>query len=131
MTFFKVSDELRTVFGYASVISKNGEPVVDVQGDIIEPQELLKASLDFMADSRTGGFLHSQNEAGEVFKIGEVVASMPFTKDIQDAFGIDLGMEGWAIGIRILDDGVWDLVKSGKLAAFSIGGHGFRQPVED
>src|SRR6056297_1129195 len=36
----KMDDDQRIVYGYASVISKNNEPIVDRQGDIISAEEL-------------------------------------------------------------------------------------------
>ena len=36
----KTDDEQRMVYGWASVVTEKGEPVVDRQGDVIEPDTL-------------------------------------------------------------------------------------------
>lgn len=130
----KRDDEQRVVYGWASIIEENGRPVVDHHGDIIEPRELERAALQFITDSRAGGFMHAREGEGadaRVVKVAEVVASFPLTRDIQKAFGINLPHSGWIIGVRVLDDAVWQLVKSGALTAFSIGGSAKRSPMED
>ena len=40
----KSDEELRVVYGWASVIEQNGETVIDRQGDSIAPQTLVKAA---------------------------------------------------------------------------------------
>ena len=44
----KADEEQRIVYGWASVITENGERVVDRQGDVIEADTLVKAVNDFM-----------------------------------------------------------------------------------
>ncbi|MDE2096231.1 MAG: hypothetical protein KGL39_03230 [Patescibacteria group bacterium] len=114
------------VYGFASVIEKDGEQVVDHQGDRISEDELLKAAHDYIANSRQGGVLHDQYG----HKIGHVVESVVFTKDLQKALGIDLKKTAWLIGYQIVDPKVRLLVKSGVLKSFSIGGRGKRVPVD-
>jgi hypothetical protein len=62
-------------------------------------------------------------------KIGEVVHSMPLTNEIAKALGIQSDREGWLVAIKVYDDQVWQDVKSGKLAAFSIGGRALKEMV--
>lgn len=112
----KIDADQRVVFGWASVISEGGEPVIDTQGDIIEADELLKAANDFMMDARVAKAMHDGDQ------IGEVIHSLPLTKEIGDALGIQSDREGWVIAMKIHDDAVWKSVKSGELGAFSIGG---------
>jgi hypothetical protein len=40
----KADDEQRIVWGWASVITEDGVPVVDTQGDVIRPETLMKAA---------------------------------------------------------------------------------------
>ena len=129
--FAKVDPSLRTVYGWASVITKAGEPVVDVQGDIIEPEELTKAAHAFITDARVGGIMHWQGPDKNPIPIGHVVESMVFTNDVQKALGISLGFEGWWMGMKVTDDAVWKMVQDGRLRAFSIGGSGKRVAAED
>ena len=39
----KADDALQVVWGWASVVEENGRPIIDLQGDVIEPGELMKA----------------------------------------------------------------------------------------
>lgn len=118
---FKADDEQRMVYGWASVVTENGTPVVDRQGDVIEPDTLVKAVNNFMEHVRVGKTMH----VGE--QTGVIVHSMPITKEIGEALGIQSDREGWVVAYKVYDDSVWDMVKSGKLAAFSIGGRAIKE----
>ena len=117
----KADDEQRLVYGWASVVTEDGEPVVDRQGDVIEPDTLVKAVNDFMEHVRVGKTMH----VGE--QTGVVVHSFPITKELGDALGIQSNREGWIVAYKVYDDAVWDMVKSGELAAFSIGGKAVKE----
>ena len=120
----KFDDEQRVVWGWASVISKNGEPIYDTQGDSIEPDVLVKAANEFMMDARVAKAMHDGDQ------VGEVIHSLPLTKEIGDALGVQSDQEGWIIAMKVHDDDVWSRVKSGELKAFSIGGKAIRNAVE-
>jgi hypothetical protein len=124
MHILKVDQEQRIVYGWASVITEKGIPVVDRQGDIIEADTLVRMANAFMEDVRATKSMHE----GEV--VGQFIHSLPVTKEICDALGIQADREGWIVACKIYDDSVWARVKSGELAAFSIGGRGTREPVE-
>lgn len=124
MEFAKINEEKRTVYGWASIITKGGVPVVDSQDDIIEADDLVKAAHEFMLGEQEAGLMHAIKSG-----IGKVVESVVLTKDLQSALGIDLGVEGWFIGVKIEDDTTWNAVKKGTLRAFSIGGTGEREEV--
>jgi len=117
----KTDDEQRMVYGWASVVTEKGEPVVDRQGDVIEVDTLVKAVNDFMEHVRVGKAMHS----GE--QVGTVVHSLPITKEIGEALGIQSDREGWVVAYKVFDDAVWNMVKSGELAAFSIGGRATKE----
>ena len=112
----KVADEQRIVYGWITVSTEKGELFVDSQGDIIEPDEMVKMANDFMLDVRMAKAMH--DGAG----IGEFVHSLPLTKDIADALGIKCDREGWIGALKIHDDAAWADVKSGKFTGLSIGG---------
>lgn len=112
----KVDDEQRIVYGWASVVTEDGEPVVDSQGDVIEPKEMVKMANDFMLAVRTAKAMHKGD------KIGEVIHSMPLTAELSKALGLHTDMEGWVVGVKVYSDEVWKSVKSGEFAGFSIGG---------
>lgn len=119
----KTDDELRVVYGWASVIEEAGKIVTDSQGDQIASHALVKAAHGFLRDSRAAGEMHVRTDAGSI------VESLVFTGDVQTALGIDLGKVGWFIGAHIPGDAEWAAVKSGKYPAFSIGGSGRRVPL--
>lgn len=114
----KVDKEQRIVWGWASVVMEKGELIVDRQGHRIEPSEMEKAANDFMADVRLAKAMH--DGAG----VGEVIHSFVVTDEICKAFDIECDRRGWIIAMKIHDDDTWEMVKSGQLQAFSIGGRG-------
>src|SRR5471032_2084666 len=89
-----LDDDLGLAFGWASVSSINGRPLIDKQGEIVPPHEMLKASTAFMADARLAKVMH---QAGGV---GEILHSFPMTEAIKQACGIKCALEGWLIGMR-------------------------------
>ncbi len=119
----KTDDEQRMVFGWASVVTEKGEPVVDRQGDVIEADTLVKAVNEFMEHVRVGKAMHTGDQ------VGVVVHSLPVTKEIGEALGIQSDREGWVVAYKVFDDAVWDMVKSGELAAFSIGGRAMKEEI--
>ena len=119
----KQLDEERLVFGWVYVSTVKGEISLDHSGEFIRPDQIAKAATNFMLSMRTAKRMHS----GE--SIGEVVHSMPLTNEITKALGIQSDREGWVCAIKVYDDQVWQDVKSGKLAAFSIGGLALKEMV--
>jgi hypothetical protein len=117
----KVDEDQRIIFGWASVTRVKGELVVDTQGDVIETETLHKAVNDFMENVRIGKLMHS----GE--PVGQIIHSFPISKEICDALGIQTDMEGWVTGYKVYDEELWKDVKSGKYAAFSIGGAAIKE----
>lgn len=112
----KVDEDQRLIFGWASVTKVDDEYVVDRQGDVIKTETLHKAVNEFMEGVRVGKLMHE----GE--QVGQIVHSFPVSKDIAEALGIQTNMEGWIVGYKVTKDDLWEDVKSGKYAAFSIGG---------
>ena len=120
----KADEEQRLVYGWASVVTEKGEPVIDRQGDIIEPDTLVKAVNNFMEHIRVGKEMHKGDQ------IGAVIHSMPITKEIGESLGIQSDREGWVVAFKVYDDDVWARVKSGELAAFSIGGRAIKESYD-
>lgn len=123
-TIEKFDEDKRLVTGWASIVEKDGEQVLDRQDDTLTEDEIVKAAHAFM-ELRAGKSLHAGS------RIGDIVESVVFTKDLQQKLGIDLGKVGWLITMKVHDDDVWDQVKKGELVAFSIGGRGIRELIED
>lgn len=120
----KLDEDQRLVYGWASIVEEDGQIVVDKQGDIISPDELLQAAHDYMSESREAHEMH------EGVVKGRTVESIVFTEDVQKALGIDLGKVGWFICQKIEDDKTWEMFKSGELKSFSIGGRAIPVPVD-
>lgn len=120
----KSDSEQRLAYGWAYVCTDKGQISLDHSGEFIRPEEIVKASTNFMLSVRTAKSMHQ----GDM--IGEVIHSMPITKELSNALGIQSDREGWIVAIKVYDDNVWKDVKSGKLAAFSIGGRALREGLE-
>jgi len=122
----KMDDEQRIVYGWASVVTEDGKPVVDTQGDVITPEEMEKMANDFMLDVRKAKAMHTGNQ------IGEVIHSMPLTEELMKAFDIYSDREGWLVAFKIYDDDAWDKVRKGEFQALSIGGKaGSREKIPE
>ena len=117
----KVDEEQRIIYGWASVATEKGEPVIDLQGDVIAMSTLEKAVNEFMEHVRVGKTMH----VGE--QTGVVIHSLPVSKEIAGALGIQADREGWVVGYKVYDESVWQMVKSGELRAFSIGGRAIKE----
>ena len=120
---FKFDDDKRVFYGWASVVEKDGVEVVDLEGDVWSPDQMEETAWQFNVESRVGDEMHDE------IQVSECVASIPFTKDLQQALGIDLGLVGWLVGFRVSDDDSWDRVREFERPMLSIGGHGQRDPV--
>ena len=112
----KIDEDERIVFGFFSVVEKDGEPVVDREGDVIAPEDLEKAVYEFVLKSRVAGENHLKKG------VGQLIESIVLTKEKQAALGIDIGKVAWWGGFKIFDDDVWKAVKEKQYLAFSIGG---------
>lgn len=117
----KQDEEQRLVYGWAYVSTVKGEISLDHSKEYIRPDELVKAATKFMMDVRVAKAMH-QGDA-----VGEVVHSLPITKEVASSLGIETDREGWVLAMKIHDDKVWDMIKSGKLSAFSIAGRASKE----
>jgi hypothetical protein len=118
-TISKSREDLGLVSGWANVsINANGSIPMDWQDDIIPPEVLEKAAVNFMHDYRGSGVEHK----GVVQ--GTVVESIVFTKEKQAILGIPEGIvpEGWFITVKVTNPEVFKQVKDGKYRMFSIQG---------
>lgn len=125
MKILKLDEEQRIVYGWASVTTQGGNPVVDKQGDIIPTESLVDAVNDFMKGDRIGKVMHE----GEA--TGSILHSLPITDEIAKALDIETDKQGWLIGYYVEDQKTWEAVKSGDYPAFSIGGYGLEVEVND
>jgi hypothetical protein len=125
----KVDEDKRQIFGWASVTSVNGQPVLDLQDDILPLEEIEKAAYSFVEKSRVGGNMHGKGENGPIH-VSDMIESFVVTPEKKKALGLpDDFPEGWWTGFKVNDDQTWADAKSGKLAGLSIHGTGKRVPV--
>lgn len=122
----KSKEDQQLVFGWANVAKEaDGSFPLDWDGDVTLPEELEKAAYSFVLKHRVTGEQH-QGEA-----VGELVESVMFTKEKQQALGIPEGIlpEGWWVGFHIPDKDVFAKIKSGEYEMFSVEGSAYRVPT--
>lgn len=125
----KSDGEKGQVFGFAMFSEDPDNPGqfhIDKQDDFITPEDLEDAVYDFVLDSRDGGVMHVTK--GDATLIESVV----FTPEKLEAMGLakDAMPNGaWWLGYQVHNDEARELVKSGKLTAFSIEGVARREEV--
>ena len=121
----KLDEADRLVFGFANVsIAKDGEEIVDLQGDIIEPADLEAAAYEFVLKFRDTGEMHKGGS------VGTLVESMVFTPDKLEALGIakDAVPCRWWVGFKLAPE-AFEKVKDGTYSMFSIQGRADREEV--
>lgn len=117
------------VYGWASVVTKDGETVVDLQDDVIEPAELEGAMVDFMLHHRAAGEMHEGDALGTIVEslmvTPEKLTAMGFAPEVATA----MPTGAW-IGVK-LDPAseTFAKVQRGELKMFSIQGDAVRVPV--
>jgi hypothetical protein len=115
----KVDDDRRLVFGWASVaVSKDGKPVLDLQNDLIDPQDLENAAYGFVLLRGDANEMHTDAS------VGQLVESLFVSPEKLEKMGlpVDALPQGWWIGFYIEDPAVFQKVKAGEYRAFSIEG---------
>lgn len=122
-TYVKVEKitDLGLVMGFAIVCKEDGEDYFDLQGDHIPEDAMLKASTDFMQNSRMARDMHKSDDES-----GQVVFAFPLTTEIAEALGIVTKKTGLIIAMQP-DAEMLAKFKDGTYTGFSIGG----QRVED
>lgn len=122
----KFDAERQYVFGWASVaITKDGHQVEDLQGDLIDVDDLEQAAYDFALQYRGTGVMHQ----GDV--VGQMIESFMVTPDKLEAMGLppDALPQGHWVGFHIPDRDVFSKIKDGTYSAFSIQGDAIREEV--
>jgi Putative phage serine protease XkdF len=118
----KRDDEKMQLFGFASVVEKDGPdgrrlPVVDLQNDIIDPAALEKAAYSYVA--RSGRVTDMHKKAG----VGHCIESVFLDPQKCEAMGIkDFPATAWWVGIQCTDPETWQMIKAQRRPMLSIGG---------
>jgi hypothetical protein len=125
--FDKADEDKRQVFGWASIVEVDGQPVVDRQGDWISPDEIEKAAYQYVLNSRKAGHQHKR-DGDQPFHAGDMIESFVMTPEKIEKMGLpDSTPVGWWVGYKIHDDEAWSKVKKGEVTGFSIHGRGKRK----
>lgn len=92
-----------------------GEP--DSQNDVYSAEDVRRAAYNFMQSYQTIGIQH-KTAAGDKIKILESwIAREDSTID-----GQVIKAGTWLLGVRVVDDDLWQAIKNGSFTGFSIGG---------
>lgn len=128
--FSKMDTDKRQVFGWASVVEVGGEPVHDLQGDVVTGDEIEKAAYAYVQKSRKGGDNH-RRAGEEPFHASDMIESFLVTPEKIEKMGLPPHAlpTGWWVGFQVNDDELWSEVKKGNRSQFSIHGRGIRRPV--
>ena len=94
--------------------------VVDSQNDIYSEAEIRKTAFMFMERYQNFGLMHKQMRK-DILPLESYLAPVDFEID-----GQKVKKGTWLLRVRVLDDGIWSGVKSGKFTGFSIGGDAIR-----
>jgi hypothetical protein len=126
----KFDEDKRQVFGWCSLSTVDGLPVVDLQDDYITIEEIEKAAFDYVKKSRKGGDMHAR-VGDEPVHTSDLIESVIITPDKLRKMGVpDEAISkvhtGWWVGFQVNDDEQWQKVKSGERTGFSIHGKGSR-----
>ena len=138
----KLDSDKHVAFGWFSVISVGGRVVTDSQGDQITSETLESAAYEFVLNARAGGRMHEQDGDKNPILRGRLIESVVFTSEKQLAMRqslidqgimaeLDLKCEAWWGGFRFEDEDTWQLIKSGVLKEWSIGGRGKRLKLDE
>ncbi len=131
----KIDEEKQIVYGVVL------DPyIVDTQGDWIPPAEVELTAHEWMKESRTIGLRHKSKADADA--VESFLMPYPSSDDYRKAMNgephrvIKFKMgEGfvhsgsWVLGTQVRDENTWQLVKSGELGSYSIGGHGERTEI--
>jgi hypothetical protein len=88
----------------------------DAQGDSASAEEIEKAANEFMENIQK----FKVNHKGKSAKI-KVLQSYIAPQDLEIG-GQSIKKGSWVLSVRILDDDIWEEVKSGELTGFSMAG---------
>lgn len=126
----KVSESQQLVFGWANIsVRADGEQILDLQSDLINPSDLEKAAYEFVLNFRETGVDH------EGIAKGRLVESLYLDHDKAVSMGLPGIPEGmptsaWWIGFKIDDQEVFEKVVDGTYSMFSIQGRAIREDVK-
>jgi Putative phage serine protease XkdF len=120
----KSDDSQQRLFGWASIaVRKDGTPMLDLQGDVIDIEDLEEAWYDYVLESGELNFVHKDHCRGQL------IEALVFTPDKLAALGLPPGsvpLGAWA-GFYIPDAADYQLMKARGYFMFSIEGSALRE----
>ena len=124
----KSVEDQRIVYGWL-MVSKTADDkdYIDLQGHNI-PEDVMESALhEYVIESRRGDDMHS------VEGTAKLITAVPFTTELKSALGIPDGTmpAGAFVGYKVDSEEVWQAIKSGERAGFSIGGVCTMEDVAD
>jgi len=99
----------------------------DLQGDIVDSDDIEKAAHGWMENSRRGGLMHKETVAG-----AKVVESFlaPADFEFETPGGVEKVKKGsWILGMK-WPQSIWKRIVGGELTGYSVGGEGVRLDME-
>lgn len=119
----KIDLDKRIVIGVVS------EPdTIDLQGDIILAEDIEKACHGYMIKSRLVGLQHREKADVDVVECYIAPCNMYLDESETDSLIVK---GSWVMATKVNDDRIWDMVKTGKINSYSIGGWGNRTPIDE
>ena len=101
------SDEMGIICGWASVAD-----ILDLQGDTIPQDELVKAMYHFIEDYYANAAMIDQNHDGEAAEAVLVESTLQFIG----------GRVAWFVGVKLLTEDLKEAARTGQISGFSIAG---------
>ena len=115
----KKEEEKRFVLGRVLVPNR-----IDLGNDVINKEETEKAAHQFMINEHAPGLIHKAY-AKDTYIVENYIAPTDFAVN-----GEEISAGTWIMGMKILNDEIWEAVKNNELNAYSIGGWAKKVPVE-
>lgn len=97
--------------------------VVDLDGDVMTPDDIETAAHDFMAGGATIGYWHDRPADAHVLESYIAPVDM-------ELGGQTITKGSWILVTKINDPDIWAQIESGAIRSYSIGGTGKRAPLE-
>lgn len=101
----------------------------DLQGDILEAEEIEKAAHDWMVNSQKGGLMHTELVPGAKV-VESFISPADFYVQKSDGNMEKVARGSWVLGIQ-WPENIWKRIISGELTGFSVGGSGVRVEVDE
>lgn len=122
----KSNDSAQTLFGWASIaVRKDGQQIEDLQGDLIDIDDLEAAWYEYVLESGELNILHKGDCQGQL------IEAIVFTPEKLDALGLPVGslpLGAW-VGYFVEDAACYQMIKSQGYFMFSIEGSAVREAV--